>query len=114
MLAWALIVAHNDKAKSARKDSPQIPLRRYDSVGWEGTNQSIGVWELRCGSGIVARHNGYAPRVDVDLAVGAVCRLRAETSYETGHLLVACWSGFGKRFCMPRGFAEHYRLRVQR
>lgn len=112
MLCLIIIAAHYDRGKSIGEDSPQIPLRRYDSVGWEGTNQSIGVWELRCGSGIVARHNGYAPRVEIDLAVGAVCRLRAETSYETGHLLVACWSGFGKRFCMPRGFAEHYRLRV--
>jgi|TARA_B110000093_G_scaffold80882_1_gene87691 hypothetical protein len=87
------------------------------TAGWRGTNQSIGAWELRCDAGRVARSRGEAPQ-RLSLPVGTRCRLRAETSYERGyergHLMVGCWEGFGKRLCTPRGFAEHYRFRVQR
>jgi hypothetical protein len=87
-------------------------------AGWSGTNQSIGSWELRCDAGHGVRSRGGALK-RLSLPIGARCRLRAETSYEQGHLMQGhlmqgCWEGFARRFCMPRGYVEHYRFRVTR
>ena len=47
---------------------------------------------------------------------GARCRLRTSTAWRGDArepaLAGACWVGFGRRLCAPRGFVEHFEFGV--
>ena len=92
-------------------------------LGWEHRARAPpaeDAWALRCD----------APRAHAVLATGgatvvatvpagARCRLRTATAWRGGGggargpaLAGACWVGFGRRLCAPRGFVEHFEFRV--
>ena len=112
MLAWGLAVSRAEEVNS-RRLAQKSALNSTSAVGWAGGNQSIGAWELRCDPGKLWSVGGHAPQ-HLTVPLGSRCLLRTVTTYERGAnpLAVGCWEGFGRRFCVPRGYMEHYQFRV--
>lgn len=89
-------------------------------LGWEHRARAPpaeDAWMLRCtwprAHAILATGG---TTVVTTAPAGARCRLRTSTAWRGDvhepALAGACWVGFGRRLCAPRGFVEHFEFVV--
>lgn len=95
-------------------------------LGWEHRARAPpaeDAWTLRCAGprarAVLATGGGatVVATVVATVPAGARCRLRTSTAWRGDArepaLAGACWVGFGRRLCAPRGFVEHFEFAVR-